>query len=109
MDEMASIGLSSVVAAPEFTAVNSVFHRNQQFFRNLLRVLVAAKSSSEQYPGCSGIFEDVIKKAATVSICSGCMSFYGVEEKDIFPGIKQADPDLVGNALFRNNTKTLSW
>jgi hypothetical protein len=32
-----------------------------------------------------------------------------VKESDFLPGFKVGNPDLVGGALFKDNTKTLSW
>lgn len=38
-----------------------------------------------------------------------CMKHYGVKEADLIDGAKVSNPDLVGGALFKDNTKTLTW
>jgi hypothetical protein len=32
-----------------------------------------------------------------------------VPEPDLLPGVRMGNPDLVGGALFKDNTKTLSF
>jgi len=38
-----------------------------------------------------------------------CMKHYGVKEADLLPGIKVGNPEVTGGALFKDNTKTLTW
>lgn len=38
-----------------------------------------------------------------------CMKHYDVKESDLLDGVKVGNPQLTGGALFRDNTKTLSW
>jgi hypothetical protein len=37
------------------------------------------------------------------------MKKYGVTSSDLLDGIKVGTPELTGEALFQDNTKTLSW
>jgi hypothetical protein len=44
-----------------------------------------------------------------VIACPMCMKEYGVKDADLLPGIKVGSPEIVGDALFKNDTKTLTW
>jgi hypothetical protein len=37
------------------------------------------------------------------------MKKHGVKEDDLLPGVKLSSPEVAGNALFKDNTKTLTW
>jgi hypothetical protein len=37
------------------------------------------------------------------------MKHYEIKESDLLEGIKVGNPQLTGDALFRDNTKTLGW
>jgi hypothetical protein len=37
------------------------------------------------------------------------MQHYGVNEADLLPGILVSNPDAIGGALFKADTKTLTW
>jgi hypothetical protein len=37
------------------------------------------------------------------------MKKYGVKDSDLIDGVKIGSPELTGNALFKDNTQTLSW
>ena len=50
-----------------------------------------------------------MKAGAMVIACPMCMKHYGVQEADLLPGIKVGQPDLTGDQLFKDNTKTLTW
>lgn len=50
-----------------------------------------------------------MSKGATVLICPMCMKHYGVKEADLLSGLKVGKPELTGGALFKDNTKTLTW
>jgi intracellular sulfur oxidation DsrE/DsrF family protein len=52
---------------------------------------------------------DLMGKGAVVMICPMCMKQYGVNESDLLPGLKVGNPELTGAALFKDNTKTLTW
>jgi sulfur relay (sulfurtransferase) complex TusBCD TusD component (DsrE family) len=55
------------------------------------------------------IISDAISKGATIIICPMCMKYFGVKEADIVKGLTIGSPDITGAALFKDNTKTLSW
>jgi hypothetical protein len=37
------------------------------------------------------------------------MKHYGVAKEDLIPGVKISNPEIAGGALFKDNTKTLTW
>lgn len=50
-----------------------------------------------------------MRKGATVLVCHYCMKQFDVQASDLLPGFKIGNPDLLGSALFKDDTKTLSW
>jgi len=78
-------------------------------FLNDKGVLVGSKAKSAKFSDHQKVLAELINKGAAVHICSMCMSAYGVKEKDILPGIKISSPELTGAALFKDNTKSLTW
>jgi predicted peroxiredoxin len=93
-----------------------MFSRNQQarghpvtVFLNDRGVLVGSKTNAEKYREQQQIIADVLKKGGTVLICPMCMAHYGVAEADLLPGIKVGNPELTGEALFKDKTQTLTW
>lgn len=38
-----------------------------------------------------------------------CMKYYGVKEGDLLSGLKVGTPELTGAAVFKDNTKSLTW
>ena len=50
-----------------------------------------------------------MEEGASVLVCGVCLKSYGVDEKDLLPGIKLSNPELMDAALFKEGTKTLSW
>jgi hypothetical protein len=53
--------------------------------------------------------DEMMKKGATILICPMCMKHYGVKPDDVLPGLKVGNPELTGAAVFRDNTKSLTW
>ncbi|MBL8565458.1 MAG: DsrE family protein [Hyphomicrobiaceae bacterium] len=51
----------------------------------------------------------MMKAGASVYICPTCMEKYDVKKKDLMEGIQVGNPDLVGAALFKDDTRTLTW
>lgn len=78
-------------------------------FLNERAVLVASKANTEKYKEQQELLTGIISGGGTVIICPACMKHYGVVEADILPGIKIGTPDLTGDALFKDNTKTMTW
>lgn len=78
-------------------------------FINDKAVAIASKKHSAQYAEQQKALADVVAKGGTVIVCPMCMKHYGVQEADLLPGFKVGSPDLTGAALFKDNTKTLTW
>ncbi len=55
------------------------------------------------------MLKSIIAKGGDVYICKMCMEQYGVVEGDLMKGLKYANPDAMGEAIFRPGTQTLSW
>ena len=78
-------------------------------FLNDQGILLASKANAEQYQKQQAILRTIIEKGGVVIACPACMKQYGVSESDLLEGIKVGNPDFTGEALFRDDTKTLSW
>lgn len=93
-----------------------VFSRNQferghplTIFLNDKGVLVGSKVNAAKYADHQRELTAMMAKGAVVLICPMCMKHYGVKEADLLPGLKVGSPELNGAALFKDNTKTLTW
>lgn len=78
-------------------------------FLNDRAVLIGAKSGANRFGPHQKALADLMGKGATVLICPMCMKYYGVEAADLLPGIKVANPELTGDAIFRDGTRALTW
>ena len=78
-------------------------------FINDRGVEVASKSHAAKFADDQKVLGELTEKGAVVLICSMCMKHYGVKEADLLPGIKVGSPEVTGDALFKENTKTLTW
>ncbi len=72
-------------------------------------IFLASKKHSEKHAVQQKAIAELISKGATVVVCQYCMKQLDVKESDLLPGFKVGSPDVVGGALFKDNTKTLSW
>jgi predicted peroxiredoxin len=93
-----------------------VFSKNQldrkhpvAIFLNDRGVLIASKANGETFKEQQDLLKALIAAGANVIACPMCMEHYGVKEADLLPGIKVGNPEVVGSALFKDNTKTLTW
>ncbi len=78
-------------------------------FLNDKGVLIGSKANTAKFADHQKVLSDLISKGATVLICPMCMKHYGVKESDLIPGLKIGNPELTGAAVFKDNTKTLTW
>jgi sulfur relay (sulfurtransferase) complex TusBCD TusD component (DsrE family) len=78
-------------------------------FLNDKGVLVGSKAHAKKFGDQQKDLIDAMSKGATVIICPMCMKKYKVAEADLLPGIKVGSPDVTGAALFKDNSKTLTW
>ena len=78
-------------------------------FLNDKGVFVGSKVQASRYTDHQQALSELINNGATVIACPMCMEHYGVKETDLLPGIKVGKPELTGGALFKDDTKTLTW
>jgi sulfur relay (sulfurtransferase) complex TusBCD TusD component (DsrE family) len=78
-------------------------------FLNDRAVLVASKAYAEKYGTHQKMLAELAGKGATLLVCPMCMKHYGVKDADLLPFVKTGNPDATGEALFKDNGKTLSW
>ncbi len=78
-------------------------------FLNDKAVFGASKAHSAKFAEQQKALAEVIAKGGVVIVCPMCMKHFGVKEADLMPGFKVGNPDLTGAALFKDNTKTLTW
>jgi sulfur relay (sulfurtransferase) complex TusBCD TusD component (DsrE family) len=55
------------------------------------------------------LLRELMGKGAIVLVCRVCMRHYGVTEASLMQGMQLDDPERVGEALFRDDTRTLTW
>ncbi len=55
------------------------------------------------------MLKEAIKDGAEVIACPMCMKHYGVGDTALLSGIKMGKPEMTGAALFKDDTKTLTW
>lgn len=72
-------------------------------------VLVASKKNAAQFAEQQKLLSGIAAKGGTVLVCPMCSKKFGVAEADFITGAKLTNPDMTGAALFKDNTKTLSW
>ncbi len=78
-------------------------------FLNDKGVLVGSKTNTAKFAEHQKLLSDLMGKGATVLICPMCMKHYGVKEADLLPGLKIGSPEVTGAAVFKDNTKSLTW
>ena len=78
-------------------------------FLNDKAVFIASKPNAERFKNQQALLTSLMDKGATVLVCPICLKYYGITETDLLPGVKMGNPELVDAALFKENTKTLSW
>jgi sulfur relay (sulfurtransferase) complex TusBCD TusD component (DsrE family) len=78
-------------------------------FLNDRGVLIASRANAENFKEQQELLKTLMAGGATVIACPMCMEHYGVKESDLLPGIKVGNPEVVGGALFQDNTKTMTW
>jgi sulfur relay (sulfurtransferase) complex TusBCD TusD component (DsrE family) len=78
-------------------------------FLNDKGVFVGSKAHASKYTDHQKVLSELMSKGATVIACPMCMEHYGVKETDLLPGIQVGKPELTGGALFKDDTKTLTW
>jgi sulfur relay (sulfurtransferase) complex TusBCD TusD component (DsrE family) len=72
-------------------------------------VLLGARTHARQYAAQQEMLAALMKKGAVVLVCPSCLQHHGVAEADLLPGLQLSNRQLSGDALFRGNTRALSW
>jgi len=92
------------------------FSSNQQgrghpvtIFLNDKGVLVGSKAHAKKFAAQQKALGEIMSKGGVVIICPMCMKHYGIKQADLLAGIQVGKPELTGGALFKDNTKTLTW
>jgi sulfur relay (sulfurtransferase) complex TusBCD TusD component (DsrE family) len=108
--------VSLITNDPHRANMALTFSRNQlerghpvTIFINDKGVEIASKTHAAKFADDQKALGELTDKGAVVLICSMCMKHYGVKEADLLPGIKVGSPEVTGDALFKANTKTLTW
>ena len=78
-------------------------------FLNDKGVYIGSKSKAAKFKGQQKMLGEIQSKGAVVLVCPMCMKHYKVKESDMLSGLKVGNPELTGGALFRDDTKTLTW
>jgi len=78
-------------------------------FFNDRGILVTSKGNGDKFKEQQAALAELAKAGATLFACPMCMKHYGIKESDLLDGIKATNPQLLGEVLFRDNTKTLAW
>ena len=93
-----------------------VFSKNQldrqhpvTIFLSDRAVHLATKGNAALFKEHHALLNKLMEEGASVLVCGVCLERYGVAEKDLLPGIKLSNPELMDAALFKEGTKTLSW
>lgn len=72
-------------------------------------VLLGARSHVEKFAAQHKLLAELMNKGAVVLVCAPCMKHHGVAETDLLPGLQLSNRKLIGEALFRGNTRSLGW
>ena len=72
-------------------------------------VYIGVKSGATEFADHQKLIQEVIAKGGQVIMCPSCLKHFGFAEADLIPGIKMGNPKVTGEALFKDNTKSLSW
>lgn len=78
-------------------------------FLNDRGVLVASTAKSKEFSEQQKDLAALMEKGATVIACQHCVHHYGMKEEEALKGIKMGTPEVTGDALFKDNTKTMTW
>ena len=78
-------------------------------FFNDRGIFVASKANAKKFEEQHALLAELAKAGATMIACPFCMKHYGIKEAELVEPIRVGNPQMIGEALFRDNTKTLAW
>jgi predicted peroxiredoxin len=76
---------------------------------NSKAVKIVNKANNKRYAMQQQKLTELASKGGTVFVCRVCEKFLKFPESDLIPGVKLSTANAVAEALFKDNTKTLSW
>ncbi|MHB9073788.1 MAG: DsrE family protein [Desulfobaccales bacterium] len=76
---------------------------------NSQAIQIVNKANNKRYAMQQQKLTEFAGKGGTVLACQVCEKFLKFPESDLIPGVKLSTADSVAEALFKANTKTLSW
>ncbi|MEC8886360.1 MAG: DsrE family protein [Pseudomonadota bacterium] len=78
-------------------------------FINDQAVLIASKKLTSKYADHQQMIQQIHQQGGRVYICKMCMDQYGMKVEDLVEGVEPSNSMKTSEALFLDNTKTLSW
>lgn len=72
-------------------------------------VMVGAKSFANDFKEHQDMLAAIMKSGGKVIACLMCMEHYGVKKEDLIDGVQIGNPELTGDLLFEDDTRTLTW
>ncbi len=78
-------------------------------FLNDRGVFVGTRAEAARFGEHQKALTELMAKGAVVLICPMCSKHYGIKDAEVLPGIKTGNAELTGGALFRDNTRALTW
>ncbi len=93
------------------TVSKAMFERGHPLtiFFNDRGILVTARKNAEKFKEQQATLTELAAAGAMLIACPKCMKHYHIEESDLLAGIKVGNAQVTGDALFKDNTRTLSW
>jgi len=78
-------------------------------FLNDRGALLASRAQAARYAELQHTLAELVHNGATVLVVPLSMKHYGVAADELLPGLLVSNSQRSGPALFRDNTRTLSW
>jgi intracellular sulfur oxidation DsrE/DsrF family protein len=93
------------------TVASRMFERGHPLtiFFNDRGIFVTSKLNNEQFKEQQLMLTELANAGVTLLACPNCMKHYGINEADLLEGIRVGNALITGDALFQDDTRTLSW
>ena len=72
-------------------------------------VFVGDVQSGGKLSEVQGMLKESMAGGAQVISCPMCMKHYGIGDTSMLQGIKTGNPEMTGAALFKDDTRALTW
>lgn len=70
---------------------------------------IASRAHAEALAGPQQLLAELLRQGAVVLVVPASMKQHGIREDELLPGVQVSNRQRSGEALFRDNTRTLSW